>query len=336
MQRSDPLPSWHEGRKKQAILEFIRRVTDAQSPGYVEPSARIAVFDHDGTLWVEKPTVTEMVFVTDLLKQHPGQAVTNGNSFFSGLFGLALGGALSQVRHFLAVKINAFFADSRWLVREWIDGVSTDQYKLWAQQWLSQATHQRFQRPYTELVYQPMLEVLQLFASHGFKNYIVSGGSNYFVRALCEPCYHIPPEQAIGSQLFTRLTEHQGQLQVELRPLPWFFDNGAGKVLAIESRIDRHPIAAFGNSRGDLKMLRWTNASPDALCMLVHHTDALREYEYSPGQDVLDAVNSYDWHLIDMKNDWQQIFPNPIAPAQVDNRTIASDTEHHSSSTTVN
>jgi phosphoserine phosphatase len=311
----DPLPSWHDGPNKQAILDFIQRTTDHNSPFYVEHAARIAVFDNDGTLWLEKPEVTEVVFITDRLEHHPEQAVTAGNSFFGGVFGSALGGVLSKFRHFLAVIISDILADSRWLIRAFIDGVSSDEYKLWAQSWLAQAKHPRFQRPYTELVYQPMLEVLKLFAEHGFKNYIVSGGSNYFVRAMCEPCYLIPPEQAIGSQLLTRLTEHSGQLQVELRPIPWFFDNGAGKVLAIESRIDRQPIAAFGNSSGDIKMLRWASSTPGALCMMVHHTDAEREYQYSPGSKVLDAANQYGWPLIDMKNDWRQIFP-AVLPGQ--------------------
>jgi phosphoserine phosphatase len=314
MHHIDPLPSWHDSANKQAILDFIQRTTDHNSPFYVEHAARIAVFDNDGTLWVEKPNVTEVVFITDLLKHNPDQAVTDGDSFFGGLFGLALGGILSKFRHFLAVKIKQILADGRWLIREFIDGLSTDEYKLWAQQWLAQAKHPRFQRPYPELVYQPMLEVLQLFAEHGFKNYIVSGGSNYFVRAMCETCYRIPPEQAIGSQLLTRLTEHHGQLQVELRPIPWFFDNGAGKVLAIESRIDRHPIAAFGNSSGDIKMLRWAGSTPGALCMMVHHTDAEREYQYSPGSKVLAAAKQYDWPLIDMKNDWRQLFPDDVTP----------------------
>jgi phosphoserine phosphatase len=317
MLMNDPLPSWHDGANKQAILDFIQRTTDHTSPYFVEHAARIAVFDNDGTLWLEKPHVTEIVFISDLLQQHSAQAVTDGNSLFGGVFGGALGGVLSKARHFLAMKMKTVLSDGRWLLREFIDGVSTNQYKLWAQAWLAQAQHPRFERPYTELVYQPMLEVLKLFAEHGFKNYIVSGGSNYFVRAMCEPCYLIPPEQAIGSQLLTRLSDHGDQLQVELRPIPWFFDNGAGKVLAIESRIDRQPIAAFGNSSGDIKMLRWASSKPGALCMMVHHTDAEREYQYSPGSKVLDAAKQYGWPLIDMKNDWRQIFP-AVMPAQTE------------------
>jgi phosphoglycolate phosphatase-like HAD superfamily hydrolase len=305
----DPLPSWHEGPNKQAILDFIRNVTDENSPHYVAVSARIAVFDNDGTLWCEKPKVTEIVFIADLFKHNPEQAIASGHSFFGGIFGKKVGGFLSKLRHFLAVTIKNILADGRWLLREVIDGISTDEYKQWAERWLAQAQHPRFLRPYTELVYQPMLEVLQLFAQHGFKNYIVSGGSNYFVRAMCEPCYLIPPEQAIGSQLLTRVTDHDDQLQVEMRPIPWFFDNGAGKVLSIESRIDRHPIAAFGNSRGDIKMLRWASATPGALCMMVHHTDAEREYQYCPGNKVLDGASQYGWSMIDMKKDWREIFP---------------------------
>lgn len=326
MQISDPLPSWREGKNKQAILDFIQRTTECGSPFYVEKAARIPVFDNDGTLWLEKPRVTEVVFITDLLKLNPEQAITDGSSFFGGIFGPVVGKYLSRLRHFLALKIKQTLSDGRWLIREFIDGISTDEYKGWAQTWLTQAKHPRFRRPYTELVYQPMLEVLQLFARHGFKNYIVSGGSNYFVRAMCEPCYHIPPEQAIGSQLLTRLTDHNGQLQVELRPIPWFFDNGAGKVLAIESRIDRHPIVAFGNSSGDIKMLRWAGNTPGALCMMVHHTDAIREYQYSPGSKVLDAAGQYGWSLIDMKEDWLQIFPTETPVLKQSEQDLLSDT----------
>ncbi|MBU2278203.1 MAG: haloacid dehalogenase-like hydrolase [Gammaproteobacteria bacterium] len=314
----DPLPSWHEGPKKQAILDFIHNVTDENSPHYVAVPARIAVFDNDGTLWCEKPKVTEIVFIADLFKHNPEQAIASGHSFFGGIFGKKIGDFLSRLRHFLAVTIKNILADGRWLLREVIDGISTDEYKQWAEHWLAQAQHPRFLRPYTELVYQPMLEVLQLFAQHGFKNYIVSGGSNYFVRAMCEPCYLIPPEQAIGSQLLTRVTDHDGQLQVEMRPIPWFFDNGAGKVLSIESRIDRHPIAAFGNSRGDIKMLRWASATTGALCMMVHHTDAEREYQYCPGNKVLEGASQYGWSMIDMKKDWREIFPAEKVSAETE------------------
>ncbi len=308
MTTPDPLPSWQEGPNKQAILDFVKAVTNPASQHFVAIPDRIAVFDNDGTLWLEKPRVTEIVFISDLLKQQL-TASTPGHSFFGGLFGQKLGGTLSKLRHLIAVTLDNLWSDGRWLLRECIDGIGTDDYKQWAAQWLTQSTHPRYLRRYTELVYQPMQEVLQLFAQHGFKNYIVSGGSNYFVRAICQPCYQIPLEQAIGSELRTRLTTMQGKLRVEMRPIPWFLDNGAGKVLSIESRIDRRPIAAFGNSSGDINMLRWTSATPGALCMMVQHTDAKREYQYCPGRKVLDGARRYGWSMIDMKNDWRVVFP---------------------------
>jgi hypothetical protein len=304
----NPLPSWQAGPTRDAILQFIQRVT-REGDGFVPIAQRIAVFDHDGTLWVEKPMVTELVFISDLLRHQPAQTITTGSSFCSGIFGKHLGCFLSYLRHWFALMMRQLLSDSRWLLREFIDGISTDEYQHWAKDWLKVAKHPRFNRLYPELVYQPMLEVLALFEQHGFKNYLVSGGSNYFIRAMSEHSYQIPVEQAIGSQLLTRVSEHHGRLQVELKPVPWFLDNGSGKVLAIESRIDRQPIAAFGNSSGDIQMLRWTGQYPGALCMLVHHTDAVREYQYGPGQKTLTAAANFGWHLIDMKDDWLRVFP---------------------------
>ncbi len=313
--QTDPLPSWQPGTAKDAILQFIERVTTA-GEYFVPLEQRIAVFDHDGTLWVEKPMVTELAFIADLLRHNPAHALTDGESFFGGLFGHHLGQWLSNIRHWFALLMRQLVADGRWLLREFIDGISSDDYMQWAKNWLQQARHPRFNCLYPELVYQPMLEVLALLQQHGFKNYLVSGGSNYFIRAMAQSSYQIPPEQAIGSQLLTRLTEKNGRLQVELRPVPWFLDNGSGKVLAIASRIDRQPIAAFGNSSGDIKMLRWTSQHPAALCMLVHHTDAIREYQYSPGTKTLQAAAKYQWQLVDMAQDWRRIFPTePIEVA---------------------
>lgn len=317
-QNNDPLPSWQDGQNKQAILDFVQRTIDPQSAFYVPPANRIAVFDHDGTLWLEKPHLTEMEFLKDLLKRQPRSTRCDTEQLQNNGVGLMVKRRFRQLRCRIALLMQTIMADSRWLLRECMEGVSADQYKSWAATWLSEAKHPRFNRHYTELVYQPMLEVMQLFSAHDFRNYIVSGGSNYFVRAVCEPCYQIPAEQAIGSQLLTKLVDHQGQLQVELRPLPWFLDNGAGKVLAIENRIDIIPIAAFGNTSGDIKMLRWASISPRALCMFVHHTDAEREYQYSLSDKVLAAVKQYGWQLIDMKKDWIHIFPEPTAPNKVD------------------
>jgi len=314
MSSLDPrLPSWRHGPRRDAILQFIDSVTDSHSPSFVPEAERIATFDHDGTLWVEKPHVTEITFIKDLM-QHDETRLKPRCGTFVGF-----------VRHYLALLMDKVLSDARWLLREWLEGVSTDEYKIWVLQWLGKATHPRFHRPYPQLVYQPMLEVLALFRQHGFRNYLVSGGSCYFIRAFSEQAYGIDPEQALGSQLMTRVAEKDGKLVVELKPVPWFFDNGKGKVLCIESHIDRHPIAAFGNSSGDIAMLRWAGQSKTSLCMLVHHTDDVREYAYSPGQKTLDAVQKYQWQLIDMKEDWLTVFAEP-APVSAPVSTQAPET----------
>lgn len=306
------LPSWRPGPRRDAILNFLQQVTNPESACYVAPEDRIATFDHDGTLWVEKPHVTEITFIKDLMQHDEIRP--------QPLCGTVQG----FIRHSLAVFMEKVLKDTRWLLREWIDGVSTDDYKNWVQCWLGKALHPRFQRPYPRLVYQPMLEVLALFRQHGFRNYLVSGGSCYFIRAFSEEAYGIGPEQALGSQLMTRLRDKNGQLVVELKPIPWFLDNGKGKVLCIESHIDRHPIAAFGNSRGDIAMLRWAGQSKTSLCMLIHHTDAEREYAYCPGKKTLKAVSDYGWQLVDMKNDWLQIFPAEVSTENNKNTSLNS------------
>lgn len=304
---AEELPSWQPGARRDAILAFLQQVTDKNHPNYVDEAHRIAVFDHDGTLWVEKPTVTELVFIKDLFRFTP-KPEADSQQNLGHRAGFCLARLWHKLRYGFAWLMQNVLRDSRWLLQEYLAGVSTDEYQHWAGKWLASAKHPRFNRLYTELTYQPMLEVLQLFAQHQFKNYIVSGGSNYFVRAVCQPCYQITPPYAIGSQLRTKVRQRHGKLQVELQPIPWFFDNHNGKVLAIENRIDLRPIAAFGNTSGDVAMLRWTAQQPVHLCMLVHHTDAVREYSYSPGQPTLDAANQYGWQVIDMKQDWRVVF----------------------------
>ncbi len=315
------LPSWRHGARRDAILHFLQQVTDPSHSSYVPVEQRIAVFDHDGTLWVEKPRVTELTFIADFFRhnatQPSGQALPNALHQTSAP-ARRLELWCKRLRLMLAHLLHNILHDGRWLWHEYLSGVSIDEYQHWASAWLAQARHPRFNRRYIELTYQPMLELLELFAAHDFKNYIVSGGSNYFVRAMSLSCYNIAPPYVIGSQLRTKVRERYGQLQVELQPIPWFLDNHNGKVLAIENRIDLRPIAAFGNSNGDVAMLRWTSQQPQHLCMLVHHTDAEREYRYSPGQDTLDAAQQYGFHLIDMQQDWLTMFPNLTGDADLD------------------
>ncbi|WP_102797167.1 HAD family hydrolase [Bowmanella denitrificans] len=296
MDTQNYLPSWQPGLARNHILAFLERVTTPDSPEFVPPQQRIATFDNDGTLWLEKPNITELVFLKDLMR-------------FDEKRTLPVGAGLRQrVKHWLHHIHDELIEDASLLFKEFREGISTDEYHSWVADWLDKARHPRFDKPYTELTYLPMREVLQLFAAHGFKNYLVSGGSCYFIRPWCEAAYGIPPEQVIGSKLITRLSDKSGGLEVEMAPVPWFFDNGPGKVLAIESQIARRPIAAFGNSSGDIQMLRWAGTSPTSLCMLIEHTDDEREYRYSPGDDTLAAAKSHGWTKVDMQRDWRQIF----------------------------
>ncbi|MBT1064670.1 haloacid dehalogenase-like hydrolase [Bowmanella sp. Y26] len=290
------LPSWQPGLARDAILEFIERVTHPESLDFVPQEQRIATFDNDGTLWPEKPNITELVFLKDLMR-------------FDEPRSLPIGAGLRQkIKHWLHHIHDELIEDTSLLIKEFRDGISTDEYHGWVSAWLEKAVHPRFKRPYTELTYKPMREVLDLFQQAGFKNYLVSGGSCYFIRPWSQQTYGIPPEQVIGSRLVTRLVDKPDGLAVEMAPVPWFLDNGAGKVLAIESQIAKRPVAAFGNSSGDIQMLRWAGTSPTSLCVLIEHTDDIREYRYSPGDDTLAAAIAHGWTRVDMLRDWQQVF----------------------------
>ncbi|GAB3019924.1 HAD family hydrolase [Bowmanella dokdonensis] len=293
---STPLPSWQDGPARNAILDFLRRISSPDSPDFVPPAERIATFDNDGTLWLEKPHITELVFIHDLFRHDEIQPL------------LHTAGLRQRIEHWWDSFYDEVIEDCHLLLKEFRQGISTRDYHQWVSDWLQKARHPRFDKAYTDLTYTPMREVLALFQAHEFRTYLVSGGSCYFIRPWCEKAYGIPPEQVIGSTLLTRLNEKAHGLEVEMTPIPTYFDNGPGKVLAIESQIARQPIAAFGNSSGDIPMLRWAGMAPVSLCMLVHHTDEAREYRYSPGEDTLQAASAHQWQVIDMQNDWLRIF----------------------------
>ncbi|WP_188689536.1 HAD family hydrolase [Bowmanella pacifica] len=296
MKSKNLLPSWQPGLARDAILGFVERVTDPNSADFIAPEQRIATFDNDGTLWLEKPNITELVFLKDLMRFDEPRAAPQE------------AGLRQRIKHWLHRIHDELVEDTSLLIQEFRDGISTDEYRQWVSSWLEKALHPRFKRPYTELTYQPMREVLDLFQQTGFKNYLVSGGSCYFIRPWSQKAYGIPPEQVIGSRLVTRLVEKPEGLAVEMAPVPWFFDNGPGKVLAIESQIAKRPVAAFGNSSGDIQMLRWAGTSPVSLCVLIEHTDSIREYRYSAGPDTLSAARTHGWTRVCMQRDWRQIF----------------------------
>ena len=304
--QGDPLPSWNATPTKQAIVEFVGRVTKPGGPDFVPPAERIATFDNDGTLWVEQPMYVQMAFALDRVRamapSHPEWAHTE--PYRSVLEGDIK--ALAKLdEHDLVQLIMVTHA-----------GTTTDEFSKIVTDWLATARDARFKRPHTELVYQPMLELLSYLRANGFKTFIVSGGGVEFMRPWTEKVYGVPPEQVIGSSIKTKFEMRDGSPTLFRLPDVNFIDDKAGKPVGINEAIGRRPIAAFGNSDGDLEMLQWTTISGGVrFGAIVHHTDAEREYAYDRQShfgrlDVaLDAAAVNRWTVIDMKNDWKVIFP---------------------------
>lgn len=312
----DPLPSWNEGHAKQAILDFVSRVT-TDGPDFVPEDERVAVFDNDGTLWCEMPVPVQAFFVDDRLRalapQHPEWKTTE--PFKSQLAGDMKGVMATGIKGIaeLAMATHA--------------GMTTDEFAEIVRDWLSFAKHPKLNCPYTSVIYQPMLEVLAYLRTQAFSTFIVSGGGVEFMRVFAEDVYGIPPQQVIGSTIKTHF-EMRDRTPVLVRdPELDFFDDKAGKPVAINKYIGRRPIACFGNSNGDREMLIWTTQSrPDrrpSYGMLVHHTDDEREFAYDrqhvlSGQldKALDDAATYGWVLADMKKDWKVVFPTTAKTAQ--------------------
>ena len=299
--RVDPLPSWNDGPTKQAVLAFVEAVTTKGGPHYVPPAERIATFDNDGTLWCEQPMYTQLAFALDriveLAPKHPEWKTTQ-----------PFKAVLENDQKALAAAGTAGLVK---LVTATHSGMSTDEFRAIAQAWIAKARHPRFDRPYTELVYQPMLELLALLRAHGFQTWIVSGGGVDFMRPWTERVYGIPPEQVIGSAMAARF---DGSNVVREPKVTWVNDK-EDKPVAIARIIGRRPIAAFGNSDGDLAMLQYTAAQKRrTLALFVHHTDAEREYAYDRKSKVgqfdkgLDEAKKRKWAIADMKRDWKRVF----------------------------
>jgi phosphoglycolate phosphatase-like HAD superfamily hydrolase len=307
----DPLPSWNDGPTKSGIIKFVQDVTDKNSSVYVSPDERIATFDNDGTLWPSHPMYTQLAFALDRIKQlapqhpewktkQPFKAVLDNDMktlAASGEKGLA---ELVMVSH---------------------AGMSTAEFEKIVTDWFKTARHPRFKRPYTELAYQPMLELLAYLRANGFKTYIVSGGGIEFMRPMTEAVYGVPPEQVIGSSIETKYEMKDGKPVLMRLPKIHFIDDKTGKPVGINMFIGKRPLAAFGNSDGDRQMLDWTDAGNGArLMMLVFHDDARREYAYGPAnglpdtkfgtfsQSLMDEANKKGWVVISMKKDWNRIF----------------------------
>lgn len=304
--QTDPLPSWNDGAPKQAILDFVTRVTREGSMTYVPPEARIATFDNDGTLWCEQPFYFQMAFVFDRIREmapkHPEWKTRE--PFKSLLQGNVKTAATAGEKGLLDV------------VAATHSGMTAEQFADQVKDWLATAKHPRFHRRYTDLIYQPMLEVMQYLRANGFKTFIVSGGGIDFMRPWTEQVYGIPPEQVVGSSGIVKFELKDGKPVLIKEAKVEFVDDGPGKPAGIHRFIGRRPIIAFGNSDGDLQMLQYVAAGDGArLVMYVHHDDAEREYAYDRNSRIgrldkgLDEANAKGWPLISMKNDWKTIFP---------------------------
>jgi len=303
---ADPLPSWNEGQTKQAIIKFVQAVTDKSSPQYVPPEQRIATFDNDGTLWCEQPMYFQGFFAFDRVKalapQHPEWK--ERQAFKAVLENDMKALAASGEKGVMEIGMTTHA------------GMSTGEFEKIVKDWLAMAKHPRFSRPFTDLVYKPMLELLAYLRENGFKTYIVSGGGVEFMRPWTERVYGIPPEQVVGSSGKLKLEIRDGKPVLTRLPEIDFIDDGPGKPVGIQKFIGRRPIAAFGNSDGDHQMLQWTTAGEGPRFMLlVHHTDAEREWAYDRQSPIgrldkaLDEAQRRGWTVVDMKKDWKKVFP---------------------------
>ncbi len=305
--QTDPLPSWNDTAPKAAIVAFVEKVTAKGSADFVPEADRVAVFDNDGTLWVEHPMYTQLAFALDRVKalasahpewktKQPFKAVLEGD-----MKTLAASGEKGLVEIIMATH----------------SGMTSDEFQKIASDWIATARDPKFKRAYTDLVYQPMLELLAYLRENGFKTFVVSGGGVEFMRPWTEKVYGIPPEQVIGSSIKTKFEMQNGKPVLLRTPAINFIDDKEGKPVGINEYIGRRPIAAFGNSDGDLQMLQWTTmADGPRFGLIVHHTDAEREYAYDRKTEfgrldkALDAAAANHWTVVDMKADWKQIFPS--------------------------
>jgi phosphoserine phosphatase len=300
------LPSWGDGPAKQSIVDFVSKVTTAGSPDFVPVADRIAVFDNDGTLWAEQPFPVQLVFVLDrvraLAAQHPEWK--DQQPFKAALENdmktLVAAGMAGLVE--LAMATHA--------------GMTTEEFDLIVKDWIATARHPKFQRPFTELVYQPMLEVLDFLRANGFKTFIVSGGGVEFMRTFSETVYGIPPDQVVGSSIVTKYEIRDGRPVLVRQAKLNFYDDKEDKPVGINVFIGRRPLAAFGNSDGDFAMLEWVAGGTGArFALIVHHDDAVREFAYDRESGLQQLARGLDegpkrgWTLVSMKNDWKRVFP---------------------------
>ncbi len=302
---ADPLPSWNDSGSKEAILNFVGAVTDPQGPGYVTPAERIAVFDNDGTLWAEQPVYFQFIFamdrLADMAAQDPGilttptlKAAAQGD----------LNAVLEGGHDALIEVVNASHS-----------GGSVQEFQAAVADWLGTAQHPKTGLPYDRMTYQPMVELLRYLRDEGFKTYIVSGGGIHFMRVFADQAYGIPPEQILGTYGNTRFSDVDGVPTIIKEPGIAFIDDKEGKPINIERTLGKRPILAGGNSDGDFAMLQWTTAGEGPrLGVLIHHTDADREWAYDRESPIGKLVEGLDkgpdmgWVIVDMAQDWSRIY----------------------------
>ena len=309
--QTDPLPSWKDGAAKDAIVQFVRKTTDAGSAQFVPPAERVATFDQDGTLWVEQPMYAQVMFaldrVKDVVKAQP--ALANEEPFKA-----VVTGDREAMARFTEEDIFKIVVASQ-------AGLTVEEFQAVVRDWTATARHPKFQRPYTELVYAPMVEAMKYLRSNGYRTYIATGGGQEFVRAFAEAVYGVPPEHVIGTMLKVDFAIRDGVPMLTNAPSLLFVNDKAGKPVGINMVIGRRPQAAFGNSDGDQQMLEWTTGGSGArLGMLVLHDDAQREFAYGPAtglpaskvgtftQPLYDEARAKGWTVISMKNDWRRVF----------------------------
>ncbi|WP_082850119.1 HAD family phosphatase [Halioglobus sp. HI00S01] len=305
---AEPLSSWRDGATRDAIVRFVTEVSDTSSSAYVSPSERIAVFDNDGTLWAEQPMYFQLMFAIDRVEamaaDHPQWKTREPfASLLKGDVSAALAGGMPAIVE---------------LVMETHANVSTDEFTAAVNDWLATARHPKTGYKYTEMVYQPMLELLDYLRANGFTTYIVSGGGIDFMRPWTEAVYGIPPEQVVGSSVKTRYEVLGGVPTLVRAPEMNFIDDKEGKPVGIHTHIGRRPIMAVGNSDGDFQMLEWVTARPGpSLGVIVHHTDAERAWAYDRDSHIgkldraLDEGPDRGWVIVDMKSDWREVFAGP-------------------------
>lgn len=302
----DPLPSWNEGKTKAAIIDYIKDVTNKESANFIPEIDRIATFDNDGNLWSEQPAYFQLFFAMDrvkeLAKDHPGW---QNKQPFKAVLENDMKTLIASGEKGIMELIMATHA-----------GITTDEFELLVKNWLETAQHPRFNKPYNQLIYQPMLELLDYLRTNDFKTFIVSGGGIEFMRPWVEEAYGIPKDQVVGSSIATEYDYNNGAPVIRRLSKIDFIDDKAGKPVCINKFIGRKPVFASGNSDGDLQMMQWTDSNPyKSFQLYLHHTDADREWAYDRESHIgqfnkgLDEALEKEWTIIDMKNDWKTIYP---------------------------